>query len=512
MIRWLLLLGVPFLLTFSQAVTPERPNILFLLSDDQSYKTLSCYPEALSGANTPALDRLARRGVRFSHAYMGAWCMPARATLLTGRHPHGIESMRMEGPYPGSVYDPKRCRFWPSVFRAQGYYTAHIGKWHTGIDSGFGRDWDYQIVWNRPRHPENAGKYYEEQLLYIHGKPERVSRYSTDHYTDEACKFIKGRPSATDRPWFLWLCYGAVHGPTTPAQRHLGTHKSDEVKLPSDILGPRPGKPDYLQKTQAWKLDSEGQIVAQKSGESFGDESGKRRKTYQDCIHQLLECVESLDEGVGRVLTALEESGQLENTLVVFTSDQGFATGEHGFRTKLAPYDANYRSPLLVSWPTRIAQGKVCTRPVNATDLVATFSALANIPIPWEIHGRDLTPLLRDPENAAWPHPCFFEATGDHFGEDVTRVMQQEPDRAEHHHVPWYAAVNDGRYKYIRYLKPGLPEELYDLSSDPEELTNLVHEHPNDAVLVRLRDLTVSELRRTKAGFVDQLPSLSPKR
>lgn len=485
----------------------ERPNILFILSDDQSYKTVSCYPEALPGAHTPAIDELAKCGVRFSHAYMGAWCMPSRATLLTGRHPHGIETMRMQGPYPGSEYDPARCRFWPAVFRAQGYFTAHIGKWHTGTDSGYGRDWDDQIVWNRPRHPENAGNYYENQLLYTNGKPELVSSYSTDYYTDKACEFINGARRTPDRPWFLWLCYGAVHGPTTPAKRHLGKHHSDEIQRPHDILGPRPGKPNYLEATQAWAEDSKGQIVAQKSGESFGDESGKRRKTYEDCIHQLLECVEALDEGVGRVLAALRDSGQLDNTMVIFTSDQGFATGEHGFRTKLAPYDANYRSPLIISWPSKIAQGKVCKRPVNGTDLVATFSAIAKIPIPWEIHGRDLTPLLRDPENAPWPHPCFFEATGDHFGEDVTLVMRQEPHKAEHHHVPWYAALNDGRYKYIRYLKPGVPEELYDLSSDPEELTNLAMTNHEQAVLTRMRQMTLSELHRTQASYVDLLPS-----
>ncbi len=493
------------------AATRERPNILFILSDDQSYKTVSCYPEALPGAHTPSIDALARSGVRFTHSYMGAWCMPSRATLLTGRHPHGVESMRMEGKYPASTYDPEKSPFWPSVFRANGYHTAHIGKWHTGIDSGFGRDWDYQVVWNRPLHPENAGNYYSDQLLAFNGEERMTPGYSTDNYTAWACDYIQGKNRPADKPWYLWLCYGAIHGPTTPEKRHKGAHSSDAVRVPSDILPPRPGKPDYLNATQSWAKNNLGMLVTTKSGESFGDDSGKNQKTYADYIHQVLECVEALDEGVGKVLQALKASGQLENTLVVFTADQGFAMGEHGFRTKLAPYDANYRGPLIVSQPGTLPQDKVCRKPVNAADLVATFSAAAGVPIPWKTHGRDLGPLLRDPEKAPWPHPCFFEATGDHFGSDVNRVVSASPERAEHHNVPWYAALNAGRYKYIRYLKPGVPEELYDLQNDPEELKNLAADPTQQSHLESLRFATVGELKRTEAAYADNLPE-APRR
>lgn len=507
----LLLLAVlePLNTSEAAAAASGRPNILFIFSDDQSYKTVSCHPEALPGAKTPSIDALAKSGVRFSHAYMGAWCMPSRATLLTGRHPHGVESMRMEGKYPASEYDPQECPFWPAVFRSQGYQTAQIGKWHTGTDAGFGRDWDYQIVWNRPKHPDNAGSYYYDQILTFNGGEERVEKgYSTDRYTDWACEYIRGEHREAAKPWYLWLCYGAVHGPTTPARRHLGTHQNDEVRTPADIVGPRPGKPGYLKATQSWVRAEDGRIVAGKEGASSGKGGSQARnaRSYDDYIHQVLECVSALDEGVGRVMEALKESGQLENTLVVFTADQGFAMGEHGFRTKLAPYDANYRSPLIISRPGTYPKGRVCRRPVNGTDLVATFSAVAGITIPWEIHGRDLTPLLRDPEGAPWDHPCFFEGTGDHYGRDVTRVVKETPDKAEHHHVPWYAAMNDGRFKYVRYLKPGQPEELYDLKNDPEELTNLAEDAAHQADLHRLRAATVDELRRTKAGYADSLP------
>lgn len=495
------------LLWSGNLLAAQPPNILFIFSDDQPYKTVGCYPEAIPGAHTPAIDALARSGIRFTHAYMGSWCMPSRASLLTGRHPHGIESMRMSGRYPASEYDPQKSPFWPAVFRAKGYQTAHIGKWHTGTDAGFGRDWDHQIVWNRPRHPDNAGSYYEDQILDFNGEQRRISGYSTDNYTGWACNYIRGKHRTADKPWYLWLCYGAVHGPTTPAARHVGTHRHDEVKVPADILPPRPGKPEYLNETQSWSQGpGDTTIIAGKDSEKPGSKKGRKPRSYNDYVHQVLECVEALDEGVGRVIEALKESGQLENTLVVFTSDQGFAMGEHGFRTKLAPYDANYRSPLIISQPGTLPEGKVCKRPVNAPDLVATFSAVSGIAIPWKIHGRDLTPLLRDPENAPWPHPCFFEGTGDHYGSEVTRVVQETPENAEHHHVPWYGALNDGRFKYIRYLKPGQPEELYDLHKDPEELRNLASDHLFENDLVRLRGALIQELQRTDAGYADNLP------
>src|SRR4029453_2214680 len=141
-----------------------------------------------------------------------------------------------------------------------------------------------------------------------------------------------------------------------------------------------------------------------KSGEAFGDESDKGAKTLQQWVQQVNECVLSLDEGVGKVMEALRESGQTKNTLVVFTADQGFAMGEHGCRSKLAPYDANYRSPLIVLMPGTLPEGKVCRQLVGGPDLVMTFHAFAGQLLPWKMHGRDLTPILREPEkDRAYP-------------------------------------------------------------------------------------------------------------
>ncbi|MCB1228493.1 MAG: sulfatase-like hydrolase/transferase [Verrucomicrobiales bacterium] len=492
-------------ITAATAADARRPNILFLFSDDQSYKTVSCYPEALPGVHTPNIDALAAQGIRFSYAYMGSWCMPSRASLLTGRHPHGIESMRMEGQYPGSAYDPQQCPFWPSVFRQQGYQTAHIGKWHTGIDAGWNRDWDYQIVWNRPKHPDNSGAYFYDEIVAENGVERVEPGYSTDKYSEWACDYIRGKHRDPDKPWYLWLCYGAIHGPTTPADRHKGKHREDPVRIPADIFGPRPGKPDYLNKTQAWKKGKDGQIYGGKSGAAVGD-GGNRGKTFEDFVHQSNDCVEALDEGIGQVLAALKESGQLENTLVVFTADQGFGMGEHGFRMKLGPWDATYRSPMVVSMPGTLPEGKVCPHPVHGVDLVRTFLATAGIDTPWEMHGRDLTPLLQDPESARWDPVCFYEHTGQSYGSDVAKVLAETPEKAVHNNVPWYGALNDGRWKYIRYLKAGETEELYDLQTDPEELNNLADDPAHAQELTRLRKRCETEWKRTGASFADHLP------
>ncbi len=490
--------GLPVLAAAAEAPAKTRPNILFIFADDQSYKTVGCYPEAWPWVKTPNIDALARAGVRFHGAYLGGWCMPSRASILTGHHPHGIQSMRMEGPYPGSTYDPKQCPFWPALFRSQGYHTAQIGKWHTGTDAGYGRDWDYQIVWNRPKHPSNAGAYYEREILAFNGAERWQDGYPADNYTKWALEYVKGANRDKGKPWFLWLCYGNIHGPSKPAARHKGLYRDAVVPEPVDILGPRPGKPAYLNNTQAWSRAKDGRIVAGKTDTKVGDEAGNKGASYIEWVRQVNECVPPVDEAVGALIAALKETGQLENTLVVYTADQGFAMGEHGLRMKIAPYDASYRSPFIAAMPGTVAAGKSCAYTPNAPDVVATFFALAGVAPPADLHGRDLLPLLKDP-SVKWPYPVLYEHTGHDFGDDVAKVLKTAPQQAIYQKVPWYTAVVQGGWKYIRYLQPGVPDELYDLKGDPEELKNLAGDAKHAEKLAELRRAMVEELKRTSA-------------
>ncbi len=478
----------------ASAATPERPNILFIYTDDHSYRTLSCYKEAYPWVRTPNIDRLASQGVRFTAAYNGAWCMPSRATMLTGHHQFAVESMRMEGPYPGCVYDAAKCPFWPKEFRSKGgYFTAQIGKWHTGTDTGYGRDWDFQYVWNRPKYTETSTHYYYDQpITYNGGKTEMLQRYSTDQYTDWAVDLMKGNGRPKDKPWYLWLCFGGVHAPYQPAKRHLEELKGIDFETPKDIFPPRTGKPEWAQKIEHWKKGPDGTPV----------NDGRSLTSWVRQYHQ---GVFALDEAVGKLVQTLEETGQRKNTFVVFTSDQGLAFGQHGFRgVKLAPYDANIRSPLIFSMPGRVPQGRVCETPVAGVDLPPTIHHYANVKLPWEMHGRDLSPLIQNPE-AKWTHPMMMVSTGHHFGSDTNPVPPGKG--AFHNEVPWYVLLRERNLKYVRPLVPDL-EEIYDLNTDPDELDNLAVKPAHQDTLKRMRAATIAELRRTKAGFADRMPAV----
>ena len=472
--------------------TPERPNILFIYTDDHSHRTVGAYPESYPWVRTPAMDRLASQGVRFEYAYIGTWCMPSRATLLTGHHQFGVESMRMVGQYPGSTYDPEQSPFWPKVFRENGYFTAQIGKWHTGTDTGYGRDWDFQIVWNRPKYPETSGNYYYNQpITYQGGETKVLERYSSDQYTDWAVDLINGNGRDEGKPWYLWLCYGAVHGPFTPADRHLDAYPGIDFDTPKDIFPPREGKPDWAKDIGFWERGPDGTPMY-------------RDRSLNSWTRQYHQGVLALDEGIDRVMKALEESGQRENTLVIWTSDQGFAWGQHGFRQKVAPYDATIRSPLVISFPGRIPEGAVCPRPVAGVDIVPTIFQYASIDLPWEMHGEDLTPLLEEP-GREWPHPVLLAATGRRYGSDTDVIPTGED--VIHSNVPWYVMLVEGRYKYIRPLVHDI-EELYDLETDPDELDNLAGQSEYRGTLERLRALAIAELREDGAGFVDSMPAV----
>lgn len=491
---------------------PGRPNILFIYTDDHSHRTIGCYPEAYDWVRTPNIDELAKRGVRFKYAYIGTWCMPSRATLLTGHHQHGVESMRMVGPYPGSEYDPEKCPFWPSVFRKNGYQTAHIGKWHTGTDTGYGRDWDYQIVWNRPRPGSRPGNYYKDQGIETNGGEMKIVKgYSTDNYTKWAQEYLNGKGRDKKKPWYLWLCYGAVHGPFTPAKRHLEAYPKATVPVPADIFPPRAGKPDYLQTIANWFPDKNGLPQLKGRTRATGELSpgrGIHGSDLNSWVRQYHQGVLALDEAVGKLITTLKESGQYENTLIVFTSDQGFAWGQHGFRTKVAPYDANIRSPLIVSMPSRLPQGKICDTPIGGPDLVPTFFDFAGIDLPWQMHGRSLAPLLAEPQ-INWKRPLLTVFTARQYGSDTNQVPTDKATIRKVAGVPWYASLHDGRYKYIRTFEKDEIEELYDLDTDPEELSNLSLDRRFSAQVLTMRSSTVAELKRTGAKMADRLPPVA---
>ena len=348
--------------------------------------------------------------------------------------------------------------------------------------------------------------------IEFNGEPVRIVKgYSTDNYTDWALEYLDGKGKEPEKPWYLWLCYGAVHGPFTPAQRHLDEYEDAQVPVPKDIYPPRAGKPEYMQRVANWYEGEDGQPHLKGRRRATGEYSpgkGIHGSSLNSWIRQYHQGVLALDEAVGRLIAKLKETGQYDNTLIVFTSDQGFAWGQHGFRTKVAPYDANIRSPLIVSMPARIPKGKVCNTPVGGTDLIPTFFEFAGLELPWKMHGRSLMPLLEEPEKN-WDRPLLTSFTGRLYGSDTDTIPTDPSVLQQVAGVPWYVSLHDGRYKYIRTLVEGETEELYDLESDPEELKNLAHDAEARDRLKNMRETTIEELRRTEAGFVDSLPTVS---
>jgi len=283
----------------------------------------------------------------------------------------------------------------------------------------------------------------------------------------------------------LWLCYNAPHLPLTVAPRHEGRYPDAEVPIPADVFPPRPDKPAHRQVWTQWKKRDDEMPVY-----------GRAKSPLPQTVVGYNWLVCTLDEGVGRLLKALEEIGQLDNTLIVYTSDQGFAWGEHGFAWKVGGYDATIKPPMIFRLASRVVPSQTCAQPVSVVDLGPNLLSIAGVRRPWRIYGRDLSPLLKQPaNNPNWP--LVMEHFNWVFGEqsDLTAT-----NCAVISALPSWISLRHERYKYISTLVANKVEELYDLEADPAELQNLALQPANARLLINCRRKLVAELKRTKAG------------
>ena len=243
----------------------------------------------------------------------------------------------------------------------------------------------------------------------------------------------------------LWLCYDGVHAPHTPAERHRGVYDgAGPVPIPEDVYPPRPTKPGYMKNYAMLTPGPDGVPVAQRGGLPLP----KLVQKYQSAVL-------SVDEGVGQLINTLKQTGVLENTVIIFTSDQGLAMGHHGMTIKVAPYDDNIRAPLIIKLPGENA-GKVCRIPVQGLDIIPTLFDVADIKLPWPMNGRSLLPLLRKPE-MNWKRPVVMENFSMKFGPETdTGLTGPMPNQG----VDWWISLRDGKYKYIRTLSVNEIEEF----------------------------------------------------
>jgi arylsulfatase A-like enzyme len=461
----------------------ERPNIVWIFSDDHSYQTIGAYGGRLQGLNpTPNLDRLAAGGMRFDRCYVGnSICAPSRATLLTGKHSH------LNGKYDNSgPFDHGQQQF-QKILQANGYQTAMVGKIHLdGQMQGF----DYWDVL------PGQGKYNDPDFISGAGKS-RSTGYVTDVITDKALEWLRERREAT-KPFMLMIHHKAPHRNWVPAGRDMARYEDVTIPEPANLFD------DYATRTtaaheQAMSIDRDmtmagdlkvgpnapAQFAARNRDEKWKTLAGKElaRLKYQTYLKDYLRCVWAVDENVGRVLRAIEELGLEKSTVVMYSSDQGFYMGEHGWFDKRFMYEESFRTPLIARWPGRIEPGSVNSDLVQNIDFAETFLDLAGAPVPADMQGRSLVPLLEGATPADWRKSLYY-----HYYEypGVHSVRRHE-------------GVFDGRHKLIRFYGANVPGgeewEFFNLERDPAEMNNL-YGNPEHAATVQAMKQELARLRQ----------------
>ncbi|MEK7407028.1 MAG: sulfatase [Acidobacteriota bacterium] len=423
-----------FLGTLAAAAAPAaRPNIVFIYTDDQRWDAMSCAGHPF--LKTPNLDRIAREGARFGNAFVTTpLCSPSRASFLTGRyvHAHGVTGNGDNNALSHQLVT------WPRLSHDGGYETAYVGKWHMGNDDTPRPGFDRWVSFR------GQGAYVDP-ALNIDGKAERVAGYMTDLLTEHAVAFIR-RPHS--KPFALYLGHKAAHGPFTPAARHKDLFAGQAIRRAPSAGDTLEGKPALQQPATGNPL----------------------RGPNDETILNQIRTLAAVDEGVGRVLEALEAARQLDNTVVVFSSDNGYFWGEHGLGDKRAAYEESIRIPLLVRYPRLVRAGTLIEQAALNVDIAPTMLELAGLRIPAEVHGRSLVPLLRG-QARNWRRSFLAE----YFAE------QQYP------RIPSWQAVRTEKWKYIHYTELAGADELYDLAGDAYEMKNLIGETGAKKVLDSLK-------------------------
>ncbi|MEX2174217.1 MAG: sulfatase [Pirellulaceae bacterium] len=419
------------------AAAAERPNFVFIHTDDQRWDALGVVQREQGTTarfpwfETPHLDRLAAEGIRFRNAFVvNSLCAPSRAAFLTGRYNHqnGIANNRTPFPIDATT--------WASLLQKAGYHTGYVGKWHMGQQAGQRPGFDYSASF------VGQGR-YENCPFQIDGQATPTTGWVDDVSTDFAIEFLK---SHRGQPFALALGLKAAHGPFQPPQRLA-------EKYAGQVARPTPNT--EVDAIYSGKFDG-GRPQKKKST------AKKRKAGLQDGANKLrgyFGCLSAVDENVGRVLAALDELKLTENTVVIFSSDNGFYLGEHNLGDKRSAYDESLRIPLLVRWPQLGEQGrgKSIDKMALNIDLAPTLLDLAGVDVPAEMQGRSWRPLLAgDPETASWRKAFFYE----YFFE-------------RNFAIPTVLAVRTETAKLIKY--PGHDDwtELFDLAADPYETKNL---------------------------------------
>jgi arylsulfatase A-like enzyme len=438
----------------------KRPNILFIMSDDHASHAMSCYGSRIN--QTPNIDRIAEDGLRFNNCFCtNAICTPSRAVILTGLYNHMNGVKTLADHFDGHQHDT-----FPKRLQANGYQTAIVGKWHLGHGgvhdpTGF----DY---WNVL---PGQGGYHSPKMIEIH--EEKVyDGYVTDVITDLSLDWLKNR--LKDKPFMLMCHHKAPHRPWKPDKKHA--HLYEDIDIPEPVTF----NDDYQNRSFAaanTKMTIERDLNLQDlkvdpPEHLYGQELKSWK--YQRYIKDYLRCVASIDDNVGRLLDYLDQEGLTEDTIVIYTSDQGFFLGDHGWYDKRFMYEESLRMPFVVRYPREIKAGTVTDQMALNVDFAETFLDYAGVEAPKEMQGRSLRPIFKGEAPEDWQTSMYYRYWMHMF----------------QHAVPAHYGVRTHQYKLIYYYGDPLdatnavnectePEwELFDLDKDPHEMNN-VYAHPD---------------------------------
>ncbi|HRK30983.1 MAG TPA: sulfatase [Tepidisphaeraceae bacterium] len=455
----------------SLAHAADRPNILFIMTDDHAYQAIGAY-----GSNrneTPNIDRMAAEGIRFDRCYVtNSICSPSRATILTGRYSHknGVPDNRTD-------FDGSQTTF-PKLFRSGGYQTAVIGKWHLHTEpTGFDH---WEVL-------PGQGKYYTPDFITPAGQAP-VPGYVTDIITDKAVHWLKSQRD-NSKPFLLMVQHKAPHRPWDPAPEKLKKMAGRNFPEPPTLLEDysRRGKaaqfaelrisqmndrdvklwePDnhhrvwlfnhmVEEQKKAWETLVDPRRAAFIAANPAGDD--RTRWYYQLYMKDYLACVDSVDDGIGQLLSTLDELKLADNTIVIYTSDQGFYLGEHGWFDKRMMYEESFRTPLVIRWPGVVVPGRVERAMVGNVDFAQTFLAAAGLKAPPEMQGMSILPILKGETPENWRSSFYY-----HYYEGEEKE----------HKVYRHEGVTNGRAKLIHFY-PIDEWEMFDLEKDPQEMNNV---------------------------------------
>ena len=472
----LLVLGILTAECLRADVVAERPNILFIMSDDHCAQAISAYGGMLAGvAPTPNIDRIAKEGMLFRNCFVtNSICTPSRAAIFTGKYSH------LNGVYQFTALDQRQPTL-PKLMQKAGYHTGIVGKYHLhsnpqGFDywsilPGQGRYHNPQFVEMGSEHP--GGRVRQGKLTAYQG-------HSSDAIADKALDYLrKTRPK--DGPFMFFCQFKAPHDQFESARRYRDFLAEVEIPEPANLFD------DYA--TRSGALRTTTQFIGHPlNGMSFERETrhleGRERKKaqYQLYLKKYLRCVRGVDDNVGRVLDYLEASGLAENTIVIYTADQGFFLGEHGLYDKRFMYEEALRMPLLVRWPGKVEPGSVNEEIVLNVDFAPTLLEAVGAGAVPEMQGRSFLPLLEEQTAAGWRKSMYYRYYLSHF--------KTEP----------HFGVRTRTHKLICFHRTG-QWELYDLTEDPREMNN-VYGKPEYAGAVK--ELT-AELERLQAELKDDV-------